>query len=1264
MTSTTTTTSASPPDPAGAAFGVSAASGLSRRRVLAGMGVGALGWVATPSLLGCGSATAAPRPTPRPPLPGRGRSRVAAAGDYAPVGPFTIQASCALSEDYLLTDELLIDTGAGEEVMPFLNTASGLVEAVVLSGGTVCHLRRDPGSVTGWVLQTIDTLLSDAGIQATGAAVTSSSQFNALLVVTGLQGGQTVASLMSLQSASGWQQVGSVPRPVTTPSGPLRAGTTGEGVVYFYGWTEHDGDDANSYDFFQWQASPLGLNPVDVGTLSYPTSGQWRVTGAQLLLGADLPGGGHGDFAVLMVEEASTAAIVSYAIDGSGTFTEVGSREAGAAALIWSGFTAANTSKAPAVVWQTTEGIISFVDETGAQANVYPGAGAGPGQVALWQLNGEFTFAVLEDATMNIVSQFGSGSQSGFTLPIPMVHGIGSVYSLPDDTAAATLFAVDLDSGVSVLTRSATGWTQDVIHRDGPTTNTVTTWQMRLQVTDANTVGVAGGQLQLTPDRPVGLWMDGTGSTYATPDQPTTLTLDRNGKAVACIPTAELDTAQLTAQITNPDGSLSTFTITPDIDVHNYLAGNASLTGRDKLSGQSLIDAQNQHWDQTTRAYVSDGPMMPVLANLSGDQQTEGAKSVADAMNHVVQLGLQPTTAISGVNQTLTDFTGSRPAFYTSPLSTSYSPSPTADYSWWDSVKNDADSAFHALRHGALHVKQLITKWDDKAKHWIATVITDIGDAVDHVMDMVITDIKSAVHAVSSFFQALGADIKAAWNWLKNHVLDLIRDAGANTAVLQGWCGQLSTELTGVLNTVETDINKGFARFTGAANAEIQNLYSETSDVLFGTSSSLPAPDEDSGSNDAELAFKAIGDFFKFLQHSPANWLLHKIEAHLPALDPTGIQVDISAFEQPMRDLVTDITAATSTIQDGMKLLNDAMQDVATSTQALSQSDISTLFGALEQMVDDVIGLLDDLADTVIDLFKSLLANLNGLLNARFPSIPVVSELLDLVGIDISTSIEHLVCLIVAYPTTLFSIIATGEGLLVPTTGAVGTDAVELDASYDRSGAELNALAAVIQFIWAFDDFTIDLAGLDPDNQVSDAQTVIDWVCPMLLTIVQWPTSGGSGQTPWPFANGSDFSDGSWGERSNLLPGVVVTGSVPWVAEALFFLLNAKWGGEKTTLEFINNNVVPVVQSYAGMGNNVLAAMYGYANASTKAEQADAIIAATVPNLSYTFAFLGSDIAKAISEDISQLVKIVVDTFGNFGAVAIDAGQAGAALNG
>ena len=172
-------------------------------------------------------------------------------------------------------------------------------------------------------------------------------------------------------------------------------------------------------------------------------------------------------------------------------------------------------------------------------------------------------------------------------------------------------------------------------------------------------------------------------------------------------------------------------------------------------------------------ATVDPGPLLPKLTSA-------GAGPVAQALNHVASLGLgyQPSsgTDVQSVSFDLTP--GVTPAFQSStdPNAFSSLSGTLGDTNWWDSAKNDAESAFHGLRHGVITFKHMVSSWDKDAEHWVVNLTVDIGDGIDNLMTYVISDLKTAIHAISSFFQALGADLKHAWEWLKHFVLGVNRD--------------------------------------------------------------------------------------------------------------------------------------------------------------------------------------------------------------------------------------------------------------------------------------------------------------------------------------------------------------------------------------------------------------------------------------------------------------------------------------------------------
>jgi hypothetical protein len=263
--------------------------------------------------------------------------------------------------------------------------------------------------------------------------------------------------------------------------------------------------------------------------------------------------------------------------------------------------------------------------------------------------------------------------------------------------------------------------------------------------------------------------------------------------------------------------------------------------------------------------------------------------------------------------------TGAAPTFQTSPDPAAFTMLASSD--WWDKAKNDAESAYHGLRHGVIKMEKATTQWVQKessdAFHWVVSLAVTIGDDIADVMTIAIDDIKSAIHAVSSFFQALGADIEAGLNWLKHNILALIKEAGQNAKVIEGFLGQLPAKASAQLTAYENLADGYFAALKTQAHAAIQKLASQMETAAFGTSAPIPPPTTDTGSNDAVIA---AGDIATFMSHVSHNWLLDKIMSWFEGDSDLAANPAVSAV---VKDLITALTDAEDLVKDMTTLVWD-----------------------------------------------------------------------------------------------------------------------------------------------------------------------------------------------------------------------------------------------------------------------------------------------------------------------------------------------------
>ena len=471
---------------------------------------------------GSGPAVAAPIKVGRPggrPKPKRVRDEN---GNLVQPTPYYVQASCELSEDYFLTTDVVIEQD--DWIMPFAVTdpfsSTVTVEALVLSSsGQLSHLYPDAAATSGWSFTGLKTpfdFVSDAAVVG--------GVFGGQLMVTGPRSlpappGATMAAAWLTRVGPGdWSvsKTGTVPERI----GPLSAGLSQEGP-YWSGWVPSVVGTTDQFGLLLYDARNAGTEML---TLGWSTQMGLAIEGTVVLFDpGQVPDETPTGFAVVLTSDKQ---ISTYNQAGPASFSSQAASvlPTDAAALLWAYRTPGSITGQPAILWQNENGIVGFQDETGAWnfTGFTYGSPAGDGQVAAWKLNGSYTFTFLNDGVAQVVSEIpGSGSGISWTAPIPLAGGFEKVYSLPTDPTESTLFAVAVDvRTLSVLTKDpALGWTQAQVHQDVAGLQPVTSWQTQISVLDANNNAVSAGKVQMTVDRPVGLWQ-ADGSTILTPRQP------------------------------------------------------------------------------------------------------------------------------------------------------------------------------------------------------------------------------------------------------------------------------------------------------------------------------------------------------------------------------------------------------------------------------------------------------------------------------------------------------------------------------------------------------------------------------------------------------------------------------------------------------------------------------------------------------------------------------------------------------------------------
>jgi len=1285
-----------PSGPPGASnLGKAGSREFSRRNILAGLGLGSLAAASAGQLLGASPAAAgAPIKASKPTL------RAAAAPTPNP-GPFSVRASCTLTEDYFFTSEVLLNQANGDRLIPFVNPKNNdMVEAIVFvkgvngNPGTVNHLARDLSVPSGWNYTQLDTTSSVPW--PADVAVASDSTTAYLMVLAEPGTSPNPAWLTQLDAAATWDSgyqatyddLGYTDMTIdrTAPFGALKAGIDDSGTPYFYasvaegsttymlGWVAVQGWSTGNFDYQLLQIIDSSAVTVTDYIVLFDTSGNANPVGYSVILDS---GTNLAPYRQLAFTSQTNAQF-----DDNSFITGAG--EEAVTELIWAWASPGSTTGLPGFAFQLEDdpddGISAgtyFVDESGNQQTLSDEASLGNNAVTVWRSNGLYTVNLLDsNDTLTTTAQYDDGSGPTWGIAVPIAVGFTAVFGVPTDPNEATLFALDPSGVLYVLTKTATGWTQNLVHQHAASTIELATWNCQISLFDANGVGVGGsnGSVQLSTNLPIDVWQNNASSILA-PGSPVVLAVDATGQVNVAIPTSELDTAQLTAVPLDAGGNSNgpALIITPNTDTQAYLAGTSSLSsaGGTTLSGDHLVGAKTSTWNSSTQRYTTSAPLMPVL----GTAGAGAAGQVVQGINHVMSLPTnnpnQANNPAGPAQAALLDLTGDTPTFGTSTDPTAYDSHKSGDTHWWDAAEHDIDSVFHGLRHGAMSIGKMISTWASDVEKWTINLVIDLGDGIDRLINWVVQGIEDAYHAISGFFHSLGTDIEHIWDWLKTLVMGALRDAANNAEYIEGWVDTVVEGFIQEINAAESFTANFFAGLTTDVNTKLATLQDEVEDDLFGQHTAQPTPSAGTGGDDSGSQFEGVQDVFHFLAHSPAAWLMKKIMADIQPLTGSAFNgIELSSFAQPMTDLATDVDQAIDTIVDAATTIMDLFSDAAQSPASFNAQSMTDLFTGFEKVVDDVLALLDDLANTLLDLLKAFIEYFDDFLFSEFDP-PLIGEILRLCGVDSTPSILHLTALTIAFPATLvhalFAAAAGGAGQPLFPFGAPGSDGEVGDPNSDWAGFGLAIASAVTQFIWATVEVGLEMIAYNSnqpsplDLTLANLFTVIDIFCPIALTVLQWPVppSHTGTQTPPPVAD-HDFTNGDvWGQDYELLPYIFISGGIPWLAEMIGFIA-AKVLPDGQANDF-NNKAVPLAQTIPAAVNIILSSWYSYANASNDGAKALAVIAPIISNLSYLDSIIASDQAKDALGSGIPWIKFYIDTFGNYGTVAIDVGEAIAA---
>jgi hypothetical protein len=330
-----------------------------------------------------------------------------------------------------------------------------------------------------------------------------------------------------------------------------------------------------------------------------------------------------------------------------------------------------------------------------------------------------------------------------------------------------------------------------------------------------------------------------------------------------------------------------------------------------------------------------------------------------------------------------------------------------------DSVAGDV---FSGIEAGVITVEHAVVD----IANGILSITATIGNAINQAISVTITTVEDVAKAVAGVFQAIGAAIEDAIDWLK--ALFNFQDIWSTKMVLEaGILGAIST-ISGVLQAAGPAVNAWFAGEEAKINAAFKNLESYFSANQSFSSSAPNAYFQPGTQSNGSLG--GNGSASDFSTNPQSNWLQNKMSAGSPPpLPDPGNQQGIETAGNSLNSSYTT-SSNLAAYSNSLGIFTGNLQSTFPQASSFGSVAITDLLGLFQDLVDAVMALLNDLVDASIDVMQAAVQGLQDVLSTPIDCPPLqalwnwVAEAGGQSGGDTLT-LASAISLLLAFPVTI-----------------------------------------------------------------------------------------------------------------------------------------------------------------------------------------------------------------------------------------------------
>lgn len=1019
-----------------------------------------------------------------------------------PPGPFSIADDSRMSEDYLLSDDVLVDAASPNPLAAAQMPGGRWTALAVVPGTGLVHVIPEPNSQSGWDLLPMP---SGGAAREVVTAVDGAGASHAFYQ----DGAFTYHS--SLGSAGTWSVPDQLPAAasltvasIPLTSEPVAAGVTpaGDLLLVTLDWASG-----------KWQASTVNMDKALVGAeavLTMIDDQNWTlaaVAGGQLQFfsgqGSTLAAGpftvttAHPVTRIHSAYQRSGSVMVMFSDDQNTLYTSFGFSDQVTVipnATVVQGAAVIDTALPPKIHFYGADqqGRLWVLHQTGWDANEAP----------VWA-------------------------------PIlPLDQNVAWVASPQSALAGATLFAAGVDQTLHALAQNPATklWKRSLVQQPASKPYPLTRYRTQLTVTDPNGNPAPGVAVTIGATEEVAILA--SGKTYFVGPGEQTATISTNAAGVLTLSTAATSLVSPSYTVSVP-GSGAAQTVRPAQNYHDLLSGTSGInTGSAVIPPMSETTLQN--------ATVAGQPLL----SKSGQSQAGWAATNIKSAMASVPGGSAAIRAAGYAGWSMDAHDPGHPQFrYFSTqadLRAHHGPAQQGKglSAGRVSQPGDADDIgtffgdlLRAIESAVADLVSLVVDAVDA----LITFAIKVADQVFNGIVMVIRTIEDAVPFIHAIFNFIGALVDKVLDWLKdlfgwdqiwNTKLVFEHLAGQAIPALQWAIGQRAAIETGtwfadLKSTVDGEFETAISHFAGQSFSQISTPSSFSRSAVRTRSPGAGVPTGSAAQN---------------------NWLMSK------AMDNVGGSNALAPLSGTVADGLVDavwdaLTSHLDELENALADLGDFFATLFTDPKDFATRGVSDLVKAAQAVVDFVLDTLDAMVSKILDLLDGALGIADDILTQSLGDIPVVSWLYTNVVCPSDQpeepSILRLVCLILALPVTLvykaanqnnppFDDVTTQQILawrFTPPGPAEPGPALPTRAD----AASFAHICTIISTIQACADAAADGMSAAEDSPLV---TVVDWfdmVVSIVMQVLSWPTWPPSFNWDWPkLTEGQQLTRAAW----------------------------------------------------------------------------------------------------------------------------------------